>query len=319
MTIALLLALGLLFLFSGVESGVQAVHRVRLRRRALSGDKAAAHLESLLQNRGRLLATVLLAKTIPRILALVILFQLLSSAMSPGIAGFLLLLLAPLLAFLCEFLPKLLFRSFPYRTLVALGRILHWTAIALFPVVYPLEKIGAPLLRTSPYFTRKSITSLGHLRALTNQASDAEAIVPLEKHILHSVLNSRLVLAGDLALPLSFIVPLPAEASLKNLYELAREKDFDRIPVIGDDGALLGVIRVFDLLADQQTSGRAQSYTRRMLDIPHSTPLLLTLQKMRAARTTLAAITDHNGICGIVFAETLIRRALLGITPPRQQ
>src|SRR5580692_7018819 len=62
--LAALLGLALSFLFSGMETGVLALNRFRVRQRMRSGDRRAAVLHDFLQNPEDFLWTVLVGNTV---------------------------------------------------------------------------------------------------------------------------------------------------------------------------------------------------------------------------------------------------------------
>ena len=123
------------FFFAGIEAGLLSVDPVRLRHQVKQNRPAALRLERLTKRPERLLVTVLLVTNFANILGLLLLTKLLVAQF--GTLGFLLALVIalPIYLFVLSVLPKALFRRFPFRALAALGGVLEWFSILLWPVL----------------------------------------------------------------------------------------------------------------------------------------------------------------------------------------
>src|SRR5437868_3904788 len=135
------------FLFAGIEAGLLSVDPVRLRHHVKQRRQAALRLERLTKRPERLLITVLLVTNMANILGLLLLTKLLVSFF--GSAGFFwaIAIALPIYLFVLSVLPKSLFRRFPFRALAALGGVLEWFSILLWPVLEIGERARHLLLR----------------------------------------------------------------------------------------------------------------------------------------------------------------------------
>ena len=105
------------FLFSGMEAGVAALSRLRIRHRMRTGDARAAVLHGFLESPENFLWTILVGNTLANFAAVTLLITWLLHQIGSQ-PGWLMLALAALVVLLyafCELLPKLLFRTFPNR------------------------------------------------------------------------------------------------------------------------------------------------------------------------------------------------------------
>src|SRR6266550_9643115 len=145
--IAILVLWAVSFLFAGIEAGLLSVDPVRLRHQVKRGRPAACRLDRLTKRPERLLITVLLVTNFANILGLLILTQMLVARF--GTAGFALAILIalPIYLFVLSVLPKSLFRRFPFRALAALGGVLEWFSILLWPILEIGDRAGRLLLR----------------------------------------------------------------------------------------------------------------------------------------------------------------------------
>src|SRR3954469_12566947 len=120
----LLMCVALSFLFSGMESGVLALNRFRVRQLMRTGDPRAKVLHGYLSNPEDFLWTILVGNT----LANFVIFSLGLVELHEALAGrrywLLLAFLAAVFVFyvLCELFPKTLFQRFPNRLTLHLAR-----------------------------------------------------------------------------------------------------------------------------------------------------------------------------------------------------
>jgi len=311
--IALLACLLVSFLFSGIESGVLSVNRVRLRHYARRGEEAAQQLDKLLLRMERLMITVVLITTAANILAVTLLYAQFTKWLGPAGALVALAVALPVFIFGLEFLPKAIFRRFPYRTLVVFARILttaHW----LFaPLVNFAAWIVKPIFQAKREEVSGRIVAVEDLQRALAQEGAAGQFTASERALLGYIVDFRPLRAGDLMQPLESVPLASTEMPIEQLLRTAAETGAEQFLVMEPDGSAGGIIRVTDLLLDGVKSGRVQSYVRRVIAVPSDERALETLRKLRAARLPLAAVTDAaQKPIGVLSSERLVRRLLGG-------
>ncbi len=198
---ALLACLFVSFLFSGIESGVLSVNRVRLRHYARQGEEAAQKLDHLLLGLERLMITVVLITNGANILAVTLLYALFTKWLGAFGAIAALVVALPIFIVGLEFLPKAIFRRFPYRTLVVFAHILttaHW----LFA---PVVNFTAWLLRPIFHASRESesgrIVAVEDLQRVLGQNAGQGHFGDAERMLMKHIVDFRPLRAGDLMLP----------------------------------------------------------------------------------------------------------------------
>ncbi len=299
------------FTFSGIESGVLSVNRVRLRHHAMRGEQAAIALDGLLLRIERLMITVVLITNAANVLAVALLFSKFTEWF--GRLGGLVTLLAALPVFivLLEFLPKAIFQRFPYRTLAIFARILtaaHWV---IGPVVGAGAWLVRPLLRRTREPRSGRIVAFEDLKRVTTESAQRGEMTENERFFIHNIVDFRTVKAAEVMTPLDNVASVRPDTRVAELLETARVSDTDRFPMIDDVGAFTGIVRVFDLLLDGARAGRAQSYVRRVVVVKPRDRAMDVLRKLRAARMPLALVADETGRpVGTLSSETLVRRLL---------
>lgn len=301
------------FTFSGIEAGVLSVNRVRLRHHARRGEVAALQLDGLLNRIERLMITVVLVNNAANILGIALLYYFFTSLVGPSGAWLALLVALPVFVVLLEFLPRVIFRRFPYRTLVGFARILTAAHVLCAPWVALGAWCVKPFLSRYRETRDKRLVRLEDLRRITADSASRGQISSIGKDLMESVVEFRHLKVADVVTPFREVTIVRPETSVPEILERARETGSDRFPIIHSDGRCEGIVRVFDLLRDGVTSGRAQSYARRVLSFPAHTPAMDALRKLRAARFSVGLVTDPHGVpVGLVTSESLVRRLLNG-------
>ena len=311
--LGLLACMVISFTFSGIEAGVLSVNRVRLRHHARKGEPAAVQLDLLLMRIERLMITVVLVNNAANILGIALLYYYFTAMLGPVGSLVTLAVALPVFVVLLEFLPRVIFRRFPYRTLAVFARILTFAHLLCSPGV----KLGAAIVK--PFLKRyrenrdQRLVKSEDLRRITSESAARGQISPNGRDLIHRVMEFRALTVTDVSTPFREVATVRPETSVPELLDLARQTGEDRFPVVNSDGRCDGVIRVFDLLRDGVVAGRAQSYSRRVLTFPETASAMEVLKKLRAARFSLGLVADANGVpSGLVSTESLVRRLLTG-------
>jgi CBS domain containing-hemolysin-like protein len=297
------------FLFSGMEAGLLAIDPARLRHRVKQRERAALRLDRLLKSPERLLVTVLLVTNMAEILGLLLLTR--GLVWSFGHKGFFLALLISLPVYLVVLavLPKLLFRRFPLRALARLASLLEVVSL----ILWPLLELGSLLRRV---FFRERMAGRGRLFAareelkqITAQSEREGSITATERAMIHNVVDFRGVKARDVMVPIGQVAGIAPEASVATAIERARTANVDRLPVITNEGRAQGLVNVLDVLLDKNGEENIGRYVRRIVTAVEDEPAFRVVQRLRAARLGLAAVSDRrNNLIGVVTIEDLIRR-----------
>jgi len=307
--LAVALCLLVSFVFSGIEAGILSVNRVRLRHRLELRDRAAIRLNRLLKQPERLLVTVLVVTNLMNIFAISLTTQ--EIVARCGVWGYPAALAAFLPVYLLglELLPKSLFRRFPYRALAALTGPLRLADLLLSPMHAVGSALSRTLFKKRPEPQGKLFVAREDFKYLTIESERTGTLTKHERQMIHNVVDFRGVRAGDVMIPLAEVRTIGTHADIGELLIASRETGLERWPVIADGGEIVGLVLVFDVALDGRTGGPLESYQRRIVKVVVNEPAYSVLRKLRAARITLAVVSDVAGKqVGVVAWEDLIRR-----------
>jgi putative hemolysin len=295
------------FLFNGIEAGLMSIDPVRLRQHVKQKEPAALRLNRLLKRPERLLVTVLLVTNLADILGALLLTR--RFVWTFGNAGFLVALLValPIYLFVLSLLPKSLFRRFPFRALAALAGLLKVTSVLLWPILQLgkyLGRILVPRRKAARLFAARE-----ELKQITTQSEREGSLTAIERAMIHNVVDFRSVTAQDVMTPLPKVVSVRPETLPAQAVQLSATSGVDRLPVITANGEAVGLINAFDILLDKNGSESLRVYTRRIVTAQENEPASRIIQRLRAARLSLAAVVDpKQNLIGIVTSEDLIQR-----------
>jgi magnesium and cobalt transporter len=118
---------------------------------------------------------------------------------------------------------------------------------------------------------------------------------------------------GDIMLPRSQMVSLPANASFMDLMKMVVESGHSRFPVHGDDkDDILGILLAKDLLRGIVADGgpgQIRELLRPAVLIPEAKRLNVLLKEFRLSRNHMAIVVDeHGGVAGLVTIEDVLEQ-----------
>lgn len=118
---------------------------------------------------------------------------------------------------------------------------------------------------------------------------------------------------GDVMIPRSQVVSLPAEARLVDLMRMVVESGHSRFPVHGEDrDEILGILLAKDLLRGvvcDNGPATIHELLRPALLIPESKRLDVLLREFRQSRNHMAIVIDeHGGVAGLLTIEDVLEQ-----------
>jgi CBS domain containing-hemolysin-like protein len=302
------------FFFAGIEAGLLSVDPVRLRHQVKQGRRPALRLDRLTKRPERLLVTVLLVTNFANILGLLLLTRLLVARF--GSAGFALAVVValPIYLFVLGVLPKSLFRRFPFRALAALGGVLEWVSILLWPVLEIGERLRQLLLGRRAAETGRIFIAREELKQIAVQSEREGSLTSTERAMIHNVVDFRNVRASDVMIPIAQAVTVRPDTPLNEALRLSAANGVDRLPVISEEGEAIGLVNTLDILLEDSRRDSLQRYMRRIVTARDAEPAYRVIQRLRAARLGLAAVIDsQRNLIGIVTGEDAIKRLVQSV------
>lgn len=300
--LVLFLALVLSFLFSGIESAVMSVSRVRIRHAADEKVPRTAGLLRLIEDRDALLGAVTVANHIANLTAFIIITWKLIQMLGPWgyAAGFLIAL--PVFLIGLEVVPKTLFRRYPFRILLHLYPLV---AIAGW-IRFPFKAIRA--LQTGQGEEQDESSARDDLKKLTASLADQKRLSPACAALIARVIDFKRWKTGDLMVPLTRTAAVPPDLGVNDALHMAAERGFVALPVMDASGNFAGILEVLTLPVGLPSDRVVRQHMRTAEETTTTTPALETLQRLRKRGRTLAIVKDSltGKPVGIIAEEDLL-------------
>jgi putative hemolysin len=313
--IILVLCLFLSFLLSGMEVGVFALNRLRIRRLARAGRPSAKFLNQSLENPEKFLWTILVGNTLAN-------FLILGFALAKLHAWFvgndlLVILLFAVTVFLFytlfDLLPKMLFRAMPNSLCLGAANIFRVLSSILRPLVSVVEGVSNMILRWTGgrAFTGQLFGNREEMRALMQESG--QALTGDKRLMINRVLDLQNFTVGQIATPLAKVATVEKETSVSSAIALAREKKFFRFPVWEKrDGKrrIAGLLSLGPLLFrnDLDLAKPVSVHMTPALFINENIRLEIALRLMQRAGHRLAIVLARNGTeIGVLSLEDILK------------
>jgi putative hemolysin len=312
---SLALCLMLSFLLSGMEAGVFALNRLRVRRLARMGNAQAKLLHGFLEKPERFLWTILLGNTLVNFFIL----GWFVAKLHDWFFGHTLLNIGLFTVFVFLFytfsdlLPKMLFRAYPNRLCLASANVLRFVSFALNPMVAVAEGISRFALRWggSQAFTGRLFGNREEMRAVMAEA--AQALTSEEHTMVNRVLDLQHFTVAQITVPLAKTFSVAANFPLRDALTLAREKNLSRLPVWETrDGKsrVAGLVDVTALLFRETLALEkpVAEFMSPALFLEDNTRLEVALRRLQRAGQRLGVVLARDGSeVGVVALEDILK------------
>jgi putative hemolysin len=296
-------AMAVAFLLSGMEAGVLALSRFRIRRLARAGDRRAARLQEYLEHPESFLWTILVGNTLAT-LATVTAVTLHLADWYESRPLVLMTLIGGLLLFLhvfADLLPKLLFRRFPNR-LCLIGVVpFRLLRAVLEPLVGLTEWVSRRLLRLTrgQAFTGRLFGNRAEFRHVIEES--AQSLSREELVMINRILDLQNLRVRDVMTPIDRAVTCDTGTTIDAFLTRMRERAVSYTPVWNPHATprrILGVVPINAVLLSEAPDGSRplSSLVQPALFVDDSTRLEDALRLMQRSRQRLAVVLNAKRI-----------------------
>ena len=300
---------------SGMEAGVFALSRLRIRQQMRAGKRRARVLHGYLEHPENFLWTIFMGNTLANFTA----FALVVSGLHYWVGEWPLLfwpaVLGAVFLFygLVELLPKVVFRMYPNRLCMWLAIPFGVIHFVLRPLVAPVAFLSKWLLRWSrgQRFTGHLFGTREEFRLVMQESS--HGLTTEERAMINRVLDLQNKTVQSVAVPISQVVSVQVDTPVRDLLRLFRERGFSRLPVwdrVGPQRRLAGLVCVSRLIyrPSLDLEGTAGDHLQPVLKLENTMRLEVALRKMQRAGQRLAAVTGPDQTeLGVVSLQDILR------------
>ncbi|HTD65254.1 MAG TPA: CNNM domain-containing protein [Candidatus Limnocylindria bacterium] len=309
------IAVGLTFsmFLSGMEAGVFALSRVRIRRLVRAGSANAKRLNRYLDEPEEFLWTILAGNTLANfgVASLVVVGSQYWMREHPVLFALGYFTGTILFYALCELLPKMLFRLYPNRLCLWFSRPFQLLHFFLRPVVAVLRWLSAGMLRWSggKAFVGRLFGTREELRVLMQDSS--QDLSSEERGMINRVLDLQHLTVSHVLVPMARSATVSTETLVAEAMILCRERGLSRLPVWRADGKrIVGLFNLKSLLyrADLDPKKKVGDYVKPATFVDADMRLEEAMRHLQRAGQRLAIVLGRDGReLGVVSLQDLLK------------
>lgn len=301
--------------FAGVESGMLTVNHARLMHLVRSGSRSAAILNACIQDMQRFLTTILVGNNLTNVML---------STLSASLARHLLpshhllqtvwaVLMAFMVLFFSEYLPKLFFTTRPLRRTLLVARVFRVAERLLAPLAALVRLMTTWVIPKGRNASgQRFLMTREYIQNVVSDARDGSRITAVERLMINRVLTLHALSANQVMTPLSRVSKTTEKATLRDCYRLMADSGHVRMPVFARDGdRCLGVLNVLDVLASPSADPDrtfARDWMRPTVFVPAEMRAddLLPLMRKRRQPMIMVSGKEEGDVLGIITEENIL-------------
>jgi CBS domain containing-hemolysin-like protein len=298
-------------LYSGLETGVVSVNRLRLQHLVRQQRRGADLIQQFLARPDHLLGTTLVGTNLCNVVVSVTAASLLVAWV--GTAGYVLstLLTTVVLLILGEYLPKAWFRGYPAYRVLPFARFLAWSG----HIFYPLSMVATHLARLlipggaaqredDPVFMTRE-----EFQYLAAESERAGELSSSEGRMVRGVLQLTRKTCGQLMVPRERMVIAHPETTVAEALDWARRHRVSRLPIYDEEQSkFIGLVHILDLLTAGEVGDRyVKEFARPPQYVQATARADQLLPRMRLSRQPLALVRDEaDTVIGLLSLEDIL-------------
>lgn len=304
--IVLVVATALAALFSGMETGLYVLNKVRLDLRAEAGGRDAKCLRRLLRKPNNLLAVLLIGTNIASYsvaFALTAMFDL--AGMGAATEWYSLGFGTLLLFVLGDTVPKTVF----HRLAETLTYRLSWT-LSVADVLLKITGLSylmraAAWLVMLPARARQGAAAEGRLGEIFAEGQASGVLTHTQAVMVDRVMNIADVKLADAMVAIDKAICIRRDTARAVLMRMLRKHNYSRVPVRDESGDVVGILDVYDVLIDESVAVPAEKMTEP-LKLPAGMSVTEALYRLQRTRSMMAVVQRDGRPVGIVTIKDLV-------------
>lgn len=335
--VAVLVCLVLSAFYSGSETALVSVNKIRLNQLVESNDTKASIIHRLVESPQRMLALTLVGTN----LANVLIAQLGEGLVARGLPNLAVSLqgliatagITALLLIFGEILPKTIFRVKADTLAIRYAYPLRVSEMIFKPLIYLVQNLTQFLIKLIDRSARTQSPDAQReeLRLLAIIGERSGNLLTDQRRMIHSLLNLQDRTVAQVMIPLVDIVAIEKNTKCEDFLQIAADSGFSRIPVYEEHiYNIIGIINLLDVIYDDvpsdntgnnsSASGKDKERTRTnqpetvepfirttLHFVPESKNINSLLKEIQDTRHTMVfAVDEYGGTVGLVTVEDLV-------------
>ena len=298
-------------LFSSAETAMLTCNKIKIRAMADEGDRRAALLHRVLEERSRMLSTLLIGNNVVNLSASSISTVLATKLLGSSGAGVATGIITILILIFGEIAPKQLATIHADQLALFFCRPLSLLMKILTPVIFAVNFLAGGvlrLMRIDPNAKGDPMTE-EELRTIVDVSHEDGVIEKDERNMIKNVVDFGDSQAKDIMVPRIDMSLVDVDATYEELMEIFRKDMYTRLPVYeGSVDNVIGIINMKDILLYHEGDPFSiRNYLRKAFYTYEYKKTAELLTELRSANASIAIILDEYGTtAGLVTLEDLL-------------
>lgn len=332
LVLAVLICLVLSAFYSGSETALVSVNKLRINQLVESENARANIVHRLVESPQRMLALTLVGTN----LANVLIAQLGEGLVTRGLPNLAVSLqgliatvgITTLLLIFGEILPKTIFRVKADALALRYAYLLRLSEIVLAPLIYLVQTLTQFIVKLTDRgaSTPSPDAQREELRLLATMGERSGNLHTDQRRMIHSLLNVQNRTVAQVMVPLVDIVAIEKNTKCEDFLQVAADSGFSRIPIYEEQiYNIVGIVNLLDVIYNNVESeanlnldeksdvlpNTIEPFIRTVLHIPESKNINELLKEIQHTRHTMVfAVDEYGGTVGLVTIEDLVEEII---------
>jgi putative hemolysin len=328
LALAILICLVLSAFYSGSETALVSVNKIRINQLVESENVRASIVHRLVESPQRMLALTLVGTN----LANVLIAQLGAGLVDRGLPNLAVSLqgliatvgITTLLLIFGEILPKTIFRVKADALALRYAYLLRLSELVLAPLIFFVQTLTQFIVKLidRSASTPSPDAQREELRLLATMGERSGNLHTDQRRMIHSLLNLQDRTVAQVMVPLVDIVAIEKNTKCEDFLQIAADSGFSRIPVYEEQiYNIVGIVNLLDVIyndvePEANSNSREQPdllpntiepFIRTVLHVPESKNINALLKEIQDTRHTMVfAVDEYGGTVGLVTIEDLV-------------
>ncbi len=306
--------------FSGSESAFLSINKLRIRSLHNRQNKKAMRVWKLLNDKEKLINTLLVANEIVNIAISSIIAYLSLEIFGKAGVGVATFVSTMLLLVFGEITPKTIATHHPEPIAFFISPLIQLLEVLLFPFVFMFTTISRTVLKLCGINTQKQNVSFtqDEIKTFIDVGGEQGIVEKNEKLMMHRVFKFSDLEAKDIMIPRKNIKTIHISASYDSIIEMSQRFFLSRFPVYNKDiDDIVGILYIKDLLHYKscQNLFSVSKVMRPPLFILETKKMSSIQQMLQENHQSMAVVIDeYSGTYGVLTSEDIAREIFGPIT-----
>ncbi|MBW2505360.1 MAG: DUF21 domain-containing protein [Deltaproteobacteria bacterium] len=301
---------GLSAFFSGSETALMSMDKLRIKYLAEKNLPGAKKLEAILERPEAMLSAILIGNNVVNIMASVFATALFLELFGSRGELMTILILTPVLLVFAEIFPKTLAANYPEKISFLVLHPIRFVMWLLKPVIWVVSGLSRLLSNFFRHQHERPLISEDEIKSIIELGEQTGVFHTEKRRMLHGVFELAEMRVRDVMVPRTEVVGIEVKTPFEEVVTLASKARHSRFPIYeGDLDRIVGIFHSKEIL---NYVGKPEHFSlghlaRPPYFVPESKPIEALMQAFRRKHLHMAVVVDeYGGVEGIVTLEDIV-------------